>query len=509
MRRACWPSTAAAAVLALLLAAATAAAQQAGPATVAGRIEAILSRDAASRIHWGVLARDLASGEILFERNSEKLFVPASNVKLLTAALALSRLGPDHRFVTKAVADGPIRAEGVLAGDLRLVGAGDPNLSSRVLPQRGKPVFGADRLAPMRELARQVRESGIRAVTGDVIGDDSRYVWQRYPPGWSFRDTLEAYGSPASSLAFNDNVVAVQVTPGPANAPARISVKPGLDYFRFVNRTWTSPRRYVSRTLSARRGPHPPEVVISGQIPSSSRGRTFELAASDPALYAASALLQAVEDLGVEVGGQAVARHRHPDSLSSLRSGTPPAAGRAKAVARLTSERLAESVRVISKDSENLHAEMLLLEVALLEAGIGSQQAGLSSLARFLAEAGVSTQQFFLRDGSGLSRQNLLTPSATVRVLEHMWRSEHASVFRDSLPVAGVDGTLSWRFRRSPARGRIQAKTGSMTHVVALSGYAETRDGSTAAFSIYANHSGRAGSSTRRIADEVAAAIVQ
>ena len=508
MLRDCSHRLAAAAGL-LLLAAATALPQQAPAPTLPERIDAILARDAAARTHWGVLAVELDGGTTLYERNSGKLFSPASNVKLVTTALALARLGPDHQFFTTVVADGPIGEGGRLAGDLRLVGGGDPNLSSRILPQRGKPIFGADRLAPLRDLARQVREAGVLSVGGDVVGDDSRYVRQPYPPGWSWRDTLEAYGSRASALAFNDNMVAVRITPGEPGAPARVAVVPDLAHFRFLNRTLTSPQRYVSRTLSARRGPRPPEVVLSGHIPVASRGRTLELAAIDSAKYAAEAFRMALEDLGVAVEGDARARHQLPDGLRSLRSATPRRAKAGKEIARRASVPLAEAVRVVNKESENLHAEMLLREVALLEAGLGSQEASIASMARFMAEAGVSTPHFFLRDGSGLSRHNLLTPGAIVRLLEHVWGSEHRQTFLDSLPVAGGDGTLSWRFQRSRARGRIRAKTGSMTHVSALSGYASSPGGTTVAFSIFANHSGLASDSARRIVDELAGALAQ
>ncbi len=502
-----WSARAAATVAALALATGLAPGQATNAPTVAQRIDAILGESSAAHTHWGILARDLDTGAAIYERNAAKLFAPASNVKLLTTALALSRLGTEHRFVTTVVADGTIGEDGQLAGDLRLVGGGDPNLSSRVLPQADRPVHGADRLAPLRELARQVRAAGVRAVSGNVIGDDTRYVWQRYPPGWSWRDTLQAYGSRATALAFNDNLVQVRITPGSPGAPARVSRIPDLSHFRLVNRTRTSSQRFVSRTLSARRGLQPGEVILSGLIPAQSRGRTLALAAEDPALYAASAFKRALEDEGIRVSGRAATRHRTPDRLESLRSGRPSERRAEKELARLDSASVADAVRVVNKQSENLHAEMLLREVALLEAGIGSQEAAVDSLARFLAQAGVGTLEFFLRDGSGLSRHNLLSPRGTVAVLEHMWHSAHRDTFADSLPIAGEDGTLDWRFRRSPARGRIRAKTGSMTHVTALSGYARTASGTTAAFSAYANQSGLASSATRRTLDRVAEAI--
>ncbi len=456
-----------------------------------------------------MLVRDLETGATLYERNADKLFVPASTVKLFSTALALNRLGADYTFTTLVVTDGAVDEEGSLQGDLRLVGGGDPNFSARVMPYRNKEEFGPDPLAPVRRLARSIRDAGVQRISGNLIGDDSRYVWQPYPVGWSHADTLQAYGSAVSALVFNDNVVEVQARPGVVGGPARLRIRPSLPVFDLSNRTTTTSGRYVVRRLAARRGESPGELVLAGQIPSRSRGRTFQFAGDDPALYAALALRQALNDVGVKVDGEAEAHHLLPDRLPSLRS-------RTKRSLRVTGQRLAEAnsvqlgevIRVVNKVSQNLHAEMLLREVALQESGIGSQEAAVTSLRRFLAEIGLQTGEFYLRDGSGLSRHNLVAPTATVRVLEFMWNSLDRETYLDSLPVAGFDGTLDWRFKRTIARGRILAKTGSMSSVLALSGYAEAYPGKTYAFSIYANNFGMSSSSTRHLADSVAAALV-
>ncbi len=473
-------------------------------------IDEILSRPAAERTLWGILVRDLDAGETIYFRNPDKLFLPASNAKLFSTALALRRLGPDYRFTTLLALDGTVGDSGVLNGDLRLVGGGDPNLSSRILPFRKSGEYGPDRLAPLRSLARQVREAGIRHVAGSVIGDDSRYVWQPYPRGWSYADTLHSYGSPASALVFNDNLVEVHVRPGAVGTPARMQVAPQLGFYELANRTATTGDRYVSRTVRARWGEEPGNVVLAGQIPSRSRGKTMRLAADDPARYAALALRQALMDAGIEVDGPAVAHHLLPDRLSTLRS-RPAAAGRASrtVLAERPSASLRESIRVVNKESQNLHAEILLREVAYQESGIGSQEAAVAAMRRFLAEVGLRSTEFYLFDGSGLSRHNLITPTATVRLLEFMWDSDSRDAYVDSLPVAGRDGTLDWRFRRTAARGRIHAKTGSMSHVLALSGYARSGDGKSYAFAIFANNFGLASSSTRRLVDAIAAALVK
>ena len=476
---------------------------------IAQRIEELLKLPAARRTHWGILVRDLETGATVFERNAEKLFVPASNAKLFSTAMALRRLGPGYRFATAVSATGTVDGEGVLQGDLRLVGGGDPNLSSRVLPYRKPEEFAPDRLAPLRDLARQLWDAGIRRVTGDLVGDDSRYVWQPYPRGWGYADTLQAYGSPASALVFNDNLVDVLVRPGGANTPARLDISPALGYYEISNRTATVRGRFVDRNLSPRWGDEPGEVVLTGQIPADSRGRKLQFAADDPARYAALALKAALASVGIEVAGSVSASHALPEQMKSLRSIAPSQSrDQAPRLAETGSAPMAEAIRVVNKDSQNLHAEMLIREVALQESGVGSREAAVESLRRFLAEAGLRTGEFALHDGSGLSRHNLLAPVATVRLLEYMWHSEDRAAYLDSLPVAGHDGTLHWRFQRGGARGRIRAKTGSMSHVLALSGYAEGVDGATYAFSIFANNFGMASSSTRKLVDSIANTLV-
>lgn len=485
---------------------------QTGPQTapsIPERIQALLERPAALRTSWGILVRNLDTGATVYERNADKLFVPASNVKLFATAIALQRLGADYTFTTAVVTEGSVDDEGTLTGDLRLVGGGDPNFSSRILPYRKKEDYASDRLRPARQLARQIQEAGIRRVTGDLIGDDSRYVWQPYARGWSYADTLQSYGSPATALVFNDNIIDVHVTPGSVGGTARMRVVPDLPFFQFANRSATVSGRHVERRLTFRRGDLADELVLAGQIPSRSRGRTFQLAAQDPARYAAMALRAALEDLGIAIEGAVASKHLFPDRLQSLRSLPKPGSRSAgDAVAEVTSESLAEAIRVVNKDSQNLHAEMLLREVALQESGVGSQEAAVASMRRFLAEIGIRSGEFFLRDGSGLSRHNLLAPRGTVRLLEYMWHSDDREAYLNSLPVAGHDGTLDWRFRQPTTRGRIRAKTGSMSHVLALSGYADGAASETLAFAIFANNFGMNSSSTRQLVDAIASALV-
>ena len=480
-------------------------------AAIADQIEAILERPSARRAFWGIEVVDLRAGETVFEHNADKLFLPASNAKLFSTALALRRLGADYRFTTTVVSAAQPDENGVLDGDLRLVGGGDPNLSARIVPYDRRREYGADRMAPMKNLARQIYEAGLRKVRGDIVGDDSRYVWEPYPPGWSYADTLLNYGSPVSALAFNDNLIAVHVTPGgAAGRAARVRSTPPVAYFSIANRTATAAARTVAAGLDIRRGSAPSELVVFGGISLRSRGRSFKLAAGDPARYAAAALRKELEAFGIEISGATRSEHLFPDRAHNLISRAAPRKTKPyKSVfAARASPPLKEAIRIVNKESQNLHAEMLLREAALHERNIAGIRSTVEELRDFLKEAGLAPGEYYLRDGSGLSRHNLVTPSGTVKLLAYMWNSPDRKTYLDSLPVAGRDGTLDWRFSRTPARGRILAKTGTMSHVTALSGYAAAADERAFAFSIYANNFGISTSYVRSLIDRIAAAIV-
>lgn len=479
------------------------------PLTLAEAVDEILENRTALRSSWGIHIVDLASKQVLYERNSRKLFVPASNQKLLSTALALSRLGPDHRYTTALVSEAKLDDEGILRGDLVLLGGGDPNLSARILPYNRRQNFQRDLLLPLSELADQAVQSGLRRIDGAIIGDDTRYVCQPHATGWSVDDLKWGYGAPISALSFNDNLVTMLVLPGrAAGRRARVVFKPGVPYFNFSNLTRTMPTRTVAQRLDLDRQPGSKKLMLWGQISIRSRGRSIEVAVDNPALFAATALRERLEALGVEVSGETRARHRRPHEVPDLKGGTRREYEPPTGLAMIQSMPLAANLPVINKVSQNLHAEMLLREVGYVRRGVGSFEAGLEEMKSFLLEAGIRRWQFRMRDASGLSRQNLISPEATVRLLAHMADSEHGDLYRSTLAIAGEDGTLDWRFSRGPVRGKIQAKTGTLSGVIALSGYARTQDERDLAFAIYVNNSSAPNSYVRRLVDGVAEAIV-
>jgi len=451
---------------------------------------------------WGIEIVDLATGKTLYARNAEHLFVPASNTKLFTAALALDRLGQDFRFHTRVLADTPPDADGRIRGPVRLVGGGDPNLSARTVPYRAGPVTG-NPLAPIEELADQVVARGVKRIDGGIVGDDTWYVWEPYPEGWTIDDTRYEYGAPVSALTVNDNTLTVTVRPGAhAGDPADISLAPALEYYNLDNRVRTVAAGGALK-IQLDREPGSRQVRIWGTIPVRSAGQSLELAIDGPAEFAARALRRALEDRGVTVEGRVDTRHRYPNEESAqLEPGGIE-------LARHDSAPLIDDLAITAKVSQNLHAELALRAVARARRNVGSRQAGLDEMKAFLNEIGVGPDAYNFSDGSGLDRTDLVTPGAVVKLLSHMYASPLREPWIALLPIGGLDGTLSTRFPDSAAGRRVHAKTGTLTHVSALSGYAERRDGTWVVFSILVNNHNGAGAEVRSVIDRICTLIVE
>ena len=494
------------------------------------RIASILAERDARRAHWGIKVVSLKTGKTLYKRNAQKFFTPASNSKLFTTALALASLGPQFRFYTTVESEVVPDANGRIDGDLWLVGRGDPNLSARVLPYEGKTRREGPPLRVLDSLAEQVAASGIRRVSGDLVADDTYFVFERYGEGWTYDDLLRSYGAPVSALSVNDNVLVVEVLPGERPGdPALVKLEPDQDYYRIENRVVTvqarrrqsARRRSVSkaggagapRRISVRREPGSYTLKLWGRIPMGGRGAREKVALEDPALFAGKYLHAALRQRGVVVEGQVRAQHAHPAEFEDLKTiGEPPIPAEIPSRRVLASHQslpLVEDLKVVNKISQNLHAEILLRTVARERRGIGSVAAAMEELKEFLNQAGVPKDEYLFFDGSGLSRRNLVTPSAVVALLQHMDRGRFRDTWLDLLPVAGVDGTLKRRLRNTPATGRVLAKTGMLGHVTVLAGYATTQSGARLAFSIMVNNHKLRGRRITRLIDRICLTLVQ
>ncbi|MCX6596395.1 MAG: D-alanyl-D-alanine carboxypeptidase/D-alanyl-D-alanine-endopeptidase [Acidobacteria bacterium] len=446
------------------------------------RLAAILeATPGAARAHWGVQVVQVETGTVVAQLNPQRYFVPASNLKLYSSALALLRLGPEYRFSTSIRRD--------RNGDLRLVGGGDPSMSARAYPYAKGPDPGQP-LAAIEAMADALVAQGLKEVPGDIVGDDSRWVHAPYPEGWAVDDTLYESGAPVGALTLNDNTLEVKITPGAATGDlARLTWLPALEYFSIDNRVRTEPGE---RQLEIYRD-GPGQLRLVGRIAPGSAGRTVTVAQDDPAQFAAAALYEALTRRGVVIRGRAVARHL---ASASPREPANPGSDEGQLLWQRQSPPLSELLGVLDKVSQNLHAEMILREVAWQTTGDGSLRTGLEELKKLLAEIGIEPDGYDIRDGSGLSRMSLVTPDATVKLLRHLHQSPHRDLWLSVLPVGGVDGTLENRFKSKSltaaerTRGElVRAKTGSLAHINTLAGYIESQTYGRLAMAIMANAS--------------------
>jgi serine-type D-Ala-D-Ala carboxypeptidase/endopeptidase (penicillin-binding protein 4) len=438
-----------------------------------------------SRAHIGWKFMDAETGTVLAENNASQFFTPASNAKLYTTAAALVRLGVTYQFKTVVRTSGSIDPNGIVLGDLRFVGGGDPNLSGRLIPY-SVAEHDEDTLAAVKRLADQIQARGIKQVKGNVIGDDTRYPFDPFPPGWTMDDGTWYYGAPVSALSVNDSSVRVTIRPTDIGDAPDVRLDPEVGSFILMNAAQTNHGSETHVEIS--RLPGTNELVVSGTIGCKvSKAEEF-IAITDPALFAAEALKSQLEERGISVLGEARAEHRPLSSVLNLLE-APRVVSTPEGIelASLDSAPLYQAVQVVNKVSQNLHAEMLLREVGFATRGVGTLAAGLEERKKFLAEAGVDDLSFEFADGSGLARQDLTTPATTVELLRYMWRRPERDSWLASLPVGGVDGTLRKTFKDMPGAERIHAKTGTLRHVSALSGYIQAKSGRWIVFSLMMN----------------------
>jgi len=481
------------------------------------RIAALLDQPKFAAMRWGVRLQTTA-GKVLFERDGEKSFTPASNMKLYTTAAALDAFGPDFKIRTSVYATKPVTKAGVLAGDLILYGRGDPNLSPRFdaeNPDKYGDFYPADKIAAIEQLADQIKAAGVRVITGNLVGDDSYFAGDKLGIGWEWDDLQFYYGAEVSALTVNDNVLTYVVTPGRrVGAPPTIKVKPATRFPVILNRAKTSAsgqtRIGVYRQLDSN------VVEFFGTIPRGAKEFEVNIAVHDPASLAATLLKEALTRRGIRVQGRltrldAPARVSQPFNASKLIE-----------LAFVESQPLATLLKVVNKPSQNLHTELLLRQLGVTQGSNVSAyeldnygkpkptlERALDVRKTFLQRAGVDLNGLSLRDGSGLARSDLVTPRATARLLEFMQTHPQFTVFRESLPVAGFDGTLERRMKGTPAAGNVRAKTGSLTYVNALSGYLTTKGGQVLIVSFYGNNYTNGGRDVTGTMDQICNLLVE
>lgn len=398
---------------------------------------------------------DAETGAVLLERHPDLSLNPASNMKLLTSAAALARLGTDFRYETRLSCRGGLT--GGTALSLQLIGGGDPVL----------------RTEDLRTLVRAAKERGLRRVEGPLQVDDFRYDAVRLGVGWNWDDETYYYSAQVSALGLDGNVVRTRVTPGPAPGdPARVAVG-GPAGLLTAESTATTGEAGGRADLAFTRERGRNHLLVSGVIPAGSAEVGEWITVEDPAIVAGKTLAGVLAEEGVGLVGS-VERRAVP--------------AHAEVLARHPSPPLAEVCSRLNKPSDNLIAEMMLKELGWQTRGRGSAGAGGDFIEAWLREAGIGAAGVRVNDGSGLSRQDLVTTRVLSGLLMHAQRQEWGPAFLASLPLAGQDGTLRRRMTEGPARGKIRAKTGSLSQVSALSGYAEAEDGRRLVFALLINN---------------------
>jgi serine-type D-Ala-D-Ala carboxypeptidase/endopeptidase (penicillin-binding protein 4) len=465
------------------------------------RVETALAAPGPDKGFWGVLVTDAATGEVLYARNEGNFFAPASNAKLFTTALALATLGPNHRTHTTLAASGTIDGSGVLNGDLILTGSGDANLSNRVFPYEKGPERKGPPEKALADFADAIAARGVKEITGNVVVDDSLFQPERFPSGWAIDDMQWSYGGAVSAIVVNDNTFTIELWPGDREGePARVDAGLASDYYTVENSVLTTARG-TAEQLKATRDPGSMLIRMTGTVPAGSNPRVLSLAIEQPAEYAAKLLTHLLALRGVRTDGTARAQHFGDPPL-------PVSPDQTVLMDRI-SVPLSDDVRLTNKESENVHAELMLLLAAHEKIGATAYEDALKFATAFYTSAGIGESDIVLSDGSGLSRKDMVTPRAIVQILHFAASQPWAELYRSSLPVAAEDGTLAGRMKSTPAAGRVFAKTGTIGHVNALSGYATTLAGAHLIFSIVGNNNNLKAQAADAVLDAIANAMVE
>ncbi len=459
------------------------------PAWLDDRIDGPLER-----AHWGVAVYDLSRDRWVVRHAADRHFVPASNLKLIVTATALARLGPEYRWSTgvyAAGAAGAIGPDGVLDGDLVLYGRGDPNLSGRH--------FDTMTFA-FESLADSLAALGLSRVEGDLLADESHWDDEYVRGDWASYDLLWWYAAPVGALGFNDNAIDFAIRPADrVGQPPVIEGDPSSAFWTLENRATTAAPGTRS-TFDLTRAPGTNRVVAYGALPLDAPPRTEYFAVVDPAGWSATVFREVLARRGIQVSGQV--RTVSDPGIS------PIAAGDTVALAAWASPPLSRVVESINGRSQNWHAEQLLKTIGREVSGEGSWSAGFAVERATLAELGVDTTAFLLRDASGLSSANLVTPEGLVGLLRAARRAPWGEAWVASLPVAGESGSLRRRFANTVGAGRVRAKTGYIENVYALSGYLTTTDGRELAFSVIVNQTGPGSSRATETIDRLVNALI-
>ncbi|HLO48591.1 MAG TPA: D-alanyl-D-alanine carboxypeptidase/D-alanyl-D-alanine-endopeptidase [Kamptonema sp.] len=437
------------------------------PAGLGAAVEAIANRPQFRRSRWGILIQTLSTGGTLYSRDAQQYFIPASNAKLLTTAAALQKLGPQFRIRTSIYGD--------RNGSLYVIGRGDPSINK----------------AQLKDLAKQLKQRGINQIS-QLIADDSYFQGNQVNLNWEWEDVQAGYGAPINSLIFNENAIELILSPQSLGQPLRVSFADAAEtnQWRVENNSATVGQN-ESEFVEVGRDFTQPVIRVRGKLKVGSESEPVYVSVVNPANNFLQRFRQILVAEGITVTQTLVGSNSQPQTEELAAIESPP---------------LAELVKETNQESNNIYAEVLLRLLSKIRAVPQNNQQdeiGLNQLKAALTQLGVNPQGYVLADGSGLSRHNLVSPEALVQTLRLMANSPVASIYRASLPIAGASGTLRNRFSNTVAQGIVQAKTGTLTGVSALSGYIEVPNYEPLAFSMIVNQSDLPVEDLRAAIDEI------
>jgi D-alanyl-D-alanine carboxypeptidase/D-alanyl-D-alanine-endopeptidase (penicillin-binding protein 4) len=466
-------------------------------AELQSRLEAHVSDPRFAAAAWGVKIVSLDSGRTLYAQAADRRLSPASNAKLYVAALALDTLGGDYRVRTPVFASTPVDAAGAILGNVIVSGRGDPSCDPRRLQQ--------DFLAAFDPYVAVLKNAGVRRIAGDVVADATYFRATPFGASWTVDDINDYYGAEISAVSVNDNYVDVRVTPGATvGAPCTLEWLQPLAGLTFDNRTTTTAAG-GARSISVLRLPGETTVQIFGELPLGDKPELTEATVPRPAAWFAAGLKAALARAGISVGG-AARGVRWPEVSAQAASDVR--------LGEVVSPPLREYLGVMMKQSQNLQADLIFAHLGELRrtatTPMRAEDLALTGLREFLTRHALPVNDVIFDEGSGLSRNNLTTATATLALLEFMAKHREAKAFAESLPIAGVDGTLRRRMKGTPAEGKVLAKTGTLRWTTALSGYVTSLAGERLAFSLMLNRFPAApGRSASRELDEIAALLAR
>ncbi len=435
-------------------------------------LEMLFSAPEFANAHWGVAIQSLETGEFFYLRNAKKGFMPASNLKLFTTAAALVKLGPDYHYYTPLYATADKDSSGRLKGDLIIRGSGDPSISGRY--------YDGDIIHVFDQWAKGLVELGIRVIDGHIIGDDNYFETEIMGHGWSWDYQSDYYAAQISALSFNDNCVDLLFSAGDTlGAIADVKIIPDTDYIELENRVVTGDPPDGSRIFLHRQR-NSNHIECTGIFDVDDSEELEWVTVENPTRYTAVVFREILNQHGIKVRGKAFdidqlpAYHYSTDTTRILKEYISPPLG--------------TIIKTINKKSQNLFAELLLRTLGREFLAKGTAKAGAKVAKSVFAEWGIHPDYIVMADGSGLSRKNLVTPLSVITLLRAVKQHQYGELFYDTLPIAGVDGTLYRRMQGTAALKNVRAKTGTIDRCRALSGYVSTRDGEEMVFSMIVNN---------------------